>query len=73
MEQKLAAALGERQIAELVEDDEVEAGELAGERARLALAALLLEAVDQIDDVEEPAPGTGAAPRSANFHHLRGR
>jgi len=60
MEQKLAAGLGERQVAELVEDDEIEAAKLVGERAGLAVAALLLEAVDQIDDVEEPAAGPGA-------------
>ena len=60
MEQKLAAGLGERQVAELIEDDEIDAGELAGERAGLAVAALLLEAIDQIDDVEEPAAGPRA-------------
>ena len=63
MEQELAAGLGERQVAELVEDDEIEAGKLVGERAGLAVAALVLEAVDQIDDVEEPAAGTGADAR----------
>ena len=31
MEQKLSASLGEWQIAELIEDDEVEAGEIIGE------------------------------------------
>ena len=31
VEEQLAAGLGERQIAELVEDDEVEAGEIIGE------------------------------------------
>ena len=33
MEQQLAAGAGERQVAELVEDDDVEAGELRRERA----------------------------------------
>ena len=31
MEQKLSASLSERQIAKLIEDDEVEAGDIIGE------------------------------------------
>ena len=36
MEQQLAAGLRERQIAELVEDDEVDAGEAVGDAALAA-------------------------------------
>ena len=56
MEQQLAAALGERQIAELVQHHEIDAGELVGELAAVAGTRLGLQPVDQIDDVEEPGP-----------------
>ena len=58
VEQQLAAGLGERQIAEFVEHDEVHAAEILGHPTLTAGAALGLELVDQIDDVEEPAAGT---------------
>lgn len=45
VEQQLAAGAGEREVAELVEHDDLEPGELIGEFAGLAKAALLLEAV----------------------------
>ena len=40
MEQKLSASLGERQVAELIKDDEVEAGEIIGEPPLPVLSAL---------------------------------
>ncbi len=40
MEQQLAAGLGEGQIAQLVEHDEIDAGELLGELARSTGAGL---------------------------------
>src|SRR5690554_4215857 len=60
MEQQLAAGLGEGQVAELVEDDEVEAGEMIGDAALAAGAGLGLELVDEIDDVEEATAGAAA-------------
>ena len=44
MEQELAAGLGEGQVAELVEDDEVHAGEVIGEPALASVAGLGFEA-----------------------------
>jgi hypothetical protein len=60
MEQQLATGLSERQIAELVEDDEVETGEEVGEPALPSGAALGLQTIDQVDRVEE-APSSSAA------------
>jgi len=60
VEQELPAGLCEGQIAELVEDDEVEPVEIVRETSRLAASGLGLETVHQIDDVEEAPPGTGA-------------
>ena len=57
VEQELAAGLGEGQIAEFVEDDEVHAGEVVGHAALPAGAGFGLEPVDQVDDVEEAAAG----------------
>ena len=53
MEEELPTRLGERQVAELVQDDEVDAGELIGQSAGTAGLALGLELVDEIHDVEE--------------------
>ena len=66
VEQELTAGLSERQIAEFIEDDEVDAGQLIGEPALPAVAALGLEPVDQIDDVVVPAAGAGADAASGN-------
>ena len=60
MEQELAAGLGERQIAEFVQDDEVHSCEVFREPALASIAGLGLEPVDQIDDIVEPAAGAGA-------------
>ena len=60
VEQQLAAGLGERQVTEFVEDDEVQAGEMIGDAALAAGAGLGLELVDEVDDVEEAAPGAAA-------------
>jgi hypothetical protein len=46
MEQQLSAGWGEGQIAEFVEDDEVEAGEMIGDAALPTRAGLGLELVD---------------------------
>jgi hypothetical protein len=57
--------LGEGEIAEFIEDDEVEAGEIIGKASLAAGARLGLELVDEIDGCEESAarPGADAASR----------
>jgi len=57
MEQQLPAGLAKREIAELVDDDDVLAQQFVDQPAALARGLLLLELVDQIDEVEEPPPG----------------
>ena len=52
MEQQLPAGLSEGQIAEFVEDDEVEAREVIGEPTLAASARLSLELIDEIDGGE---------------------
>ena len=68
MEQKLSASLGERQIAEFIEDDEVEACEIIGEPSLAAGPSFGLEPVDQIDGVEEPAARSGADTAARDRH-----
>ena len=60
VEQQLAAGLGEGQIAQFVEHDEVEAAEMVGELALPAGAGLGVKLVDEVDDVEEAAAGAAA-------------
>jgi hypothetical protein len=59
VEQQLAAGLGEGQIAEFVENDEVHAREIVGHATLAAGAGLGLELVDEIDDVEEAPARAG--------------
>ena len=68
MEQQLPAGLGEGEIAEFVEDDEVEAREIIGEPSLAASARLSLELIDEIDAGEEaPArSGSDAASRDGD-------
>jgi len=61
VEQQLSAGLSEGQIAELVEDDEVQTGKIIGEASLAASPPLGLEPVDEIDGVEEAAARSGAA------------
>src|SRR4029077_17893912 len=68
MEQKLSACLCEGQIAELIKDDEVEPREIISETSRAAIPSFGLEAVDQIDGVEEPAARSGANTASRDRH-----
>ena len=49
----MPAGLGEGEIAEFVEDDEVEAGEIIGEPSLATGARFGLELVDEIDGGEE--------------------
>jgi hypothetical protein len=56
VEQQLPAGLCEGEIAEFVEDDEVEAGEIIGKSSLATGARLSLELVDKIDGrVEAPS------------------
>jgi hypothetical protein len=68
VEQQLPAGLGEGEIAEFIEDDEVEAGEIIGKASLAAGARLGLELVDEIDGGEESAarPGADAASRDGD-------
>ena len=60
MEQQLSAGLREGQIAELVEDDEVQTGQEVSKPALASCAPLGLEAVDQVDGGEESPTRSGA-------------
>lgn len=60
VEQELTSGLRERQIAEFVEDDKVEACEIIGYSTLLAVARFRFKSIDQIDDVEEAAARTVA-------------
>ena len=53
VEQQGAARGAERQVAELIEDDEVGVDEAAGDLAGLSLGLLLFEGVDELDGGEE--------------------
>src|SRR5947209_4529312 len=59
MEEQLVAGLGERQVAEFVEDDEVEPGQVIGEAALPASAGFALQPIDEVED------GVEAASRAA--------
>ena len=54
MEQQLAASLGERQITELIQHDEVQAGQIVGQPSLPTGAGLRFEPVGKVDRVEEP-------------------
>ena len=56
MEQELPASSGRRADSQFIEDGEVRAGEPVGDPPLALRADLALEPVDQIDDLEEPAP-----------------
>jgi hypothetical protein len=66
MEQQLAAGLSERQVAEFVEDDEVHPGQMLGDTTLPSVAGLDLQAIDEIDHVEEAPAGTGSDAASGN-------
>ncbi len=54
MEEQGPAGSAERQVAKLVEDDEIGVREPSGDLAGLALVLFLFEGVDEIDGGEEP-------------------
>ena len=66
MEQKLAAGLGEGQISEFVQDDEVHPGQMLGKPALTSVAGLGLEAVDEVDHIVEAAAGAAADAASCD-------
>ena len=68
MEQELSARLGERQIAEFIEDDEVEPCKVIGKPSLAARPSFGLEPVDQIDSVEEPAARSGTDTAARDRH-----
>jgi len=84
MEQQLPARAGERQVAQFVEDHDVEPAELGGHGAGLADTGLFLEAGDEVDGVEVAPAGAGtddaggdcggqmglAGPRTADEHDI---
>ena len=87
MEQQCAASLRERQIAEFIENDQVDLHEPVGDLARLAVSFLVFQRVDELDSGEEPdsevmvsdglhADGGGemglAGARSADHHDVVG-
>ena len=66
MEQQLAAGLGERQVAEFVEDDEVHPGQMLGDTTLPPIAGLDLQAVDEVDHIVEATAGTGSDAASSD-------
>ena len=58
--------MSEWQIAELIENDEVHSSELIGDPTLPSVTGLDLEPVDEIDDVVEPATGSGADAASGD-------
>lgn len=66
VEQELAAGLGEGQIAEFIEDDEVHARQVVGQPPLASAAALGLEPVEEVDHVVEPAAGAGSDAASGD-------
>ena len=55
VEQELSTGLGEGQIAEFVEDDDIHPRQMFGKPALVPVAGLGLKPVDEVDDVVEPA------------------
>src|SRR5258705_589675 len=66
VEQKLAAGLSEREVAEFVEDDEVHPGQMLGNTALPSVAGLDLQAVDEVDHVVEAPASAGSNAASGN-------
>ncbi len=60
MEQQLSAGLGERKIAKLVHNDEVEPGDKVGKTPLLTITRFRFKTIDEIDDVVE-APARAVA------------
>src|SRR6266481_3785922 len=72
MEQQLATGLGERQVAELIEDDEVHPGQMLGDTTLSSVAGLDLQAVDEVDHVVETPAGSGSDAASGDGYGQMG-
>ncbi len=59
VEQKLTAGLRKGQITQLIQDQEVEAGDQVSGSALPLGTGFCIELVHEIDDIEEPAPSSG--------------
>ena len=59
MEEQLASGLGEGEMPEFAEDDEVEAGKMIGDPSLSPCAGLGLERVDEINGGEESSARSG--------------
>src|SRR6266481_4825212 len=66
MEQKLAAGLSEREVAEFVEDNEVHPGQMLGNTTLPSVPGFDLQAVDEVDHVIEAAASAGSDAASGN-------
>ena len=66
VEQQLTAGLSEGQITQLVEDQEVEAGDQIGGPALAFGTGLGIQLVDQVDNIEEPLSALGPNARSGD-------
>src|SRR5438552_19106501 len=66
MEQKLAAGLRERKVAELIEDDEVQPGQMLGDTTLPSVTGFGLEPTDEVDHVVKPTSGTGSDAASGD-------
>ena len=72
VEQQLAAGLGERQVAEFVEDDEVDPGQMLGDTTLPSVTGLDLQAVDEVHHVVEATAGTGSDAASGDCNGQMG-
>src|SRR3954462_5049391 len=68
MKEELTAGLSKRQIAELVEHDEIHAGKIIGEPALPAGAGLAFQPVHQVEDDVEAASCATADAGSCDGH-----
>src|SRR5690606_27026361 len=66
VEQELTAGLRERQIAEFIEDDEVEACKVIRRSSLFPITRLCFQPIDQIDNVEEAAARAVANESTGN-------
>ena len=66
VEQKLSAGLGEGQISEFVQHDEVHPGQMFGKPALTSVTGLDLKAIDEVDNVVEATAGAGTYAASGD-------
>ena len=66
VEQELTSGLGQRQIDEFIEDDEVEARKVIGHPTLLAVACLYFQPVNQVNDIVEASTCAVTDERTRN-------